>query len=138
MGTTCACSARVAVADSWPPQFEQVRVSGDAHSSQNFAPERFSCWHRGHFIEPLSSQDGGGRDGGTNLAPGQYGVNNGFNQRGHKFFASSRPGQLDGYFRAIARDGSFVLTCAEEQGACSLSARRESTTVYESIAPRER
>jgi hypothetical protein len=41
-----------AVAESWLPQFEQVRASGVAHSSQNFAPERFSCWHRGHFIQP--------------------------------------------------------------------------------------
>jgi hypothetical protein len=44
-----------AVAESWLPQFEQVRASGVAHSSQNFAPERFSCWHRGHCISPPES-----------------------------------------------------------------------------------
>jgi len=35
------------------PHCEQLRVSGAAHSSQNFAPARFSCWQRGHFM-PLS------------------------------------------------------------------------------------
>src|SRR5262249_43995995 len=59
------------------PQFEQVRASGVAHSSQNFAPERFSCWHRGHFIYPSRARVGGGRDGGTTLARGHYVVNNG-------------------------------------------------------------
>src|SRR5262249_39297295 len=43
------------------------RASGDAHSSQNFAPERFSCCHRGHFIgnlptaEPLKGRSSEGR-----------------------------------------------------------------------------
>jgi len=50
MVNACTCSARVALGDSWLLQFEQVPASRVAHSSQNFAPERFSCWHRGHLI----------------------------------------------------------------------------------------
>jgi hypothetical protein len=38
-----------AVGESWVPQFAQVWTSGAAHSSQNVAWARFSCWHRGHF-----------------------------------------------------------------------------------------
>jgi hypothetical protein len=33
----------------------RVRPSGVAHSSQNFVPRGFSCWHRGHFICGASS-----------------------------------------------------------------------------------
>ena len=39
-----------AVAESGVPQFAQVRGSVAAHSSQNLAGSRFSCWHRGHFM----------------------------------------------------------------------------------------
>jgi hypothetical protein len=35
---------------TWLPQLSQVRRSGAAHSSQNFALALFSCWHFGHFI----------------------------------------------------------------------------------------
>jgi hypothetical protein len=30
-----------------------TRARGAAHSSQNFASGRFSCWHRAHFIVSL-------------------------------------------------------------------------------------
>src|SRR5262245_57477055 len=43
----------LAVAESWAPQFAHTRASGAAHSSQNFAPVLFSCWHRAHFIVSL-------------------------------------------------------------------------------------
>jgi len=33
----------LAVGASWVPQFAQIRASGAAHSSQNFACDRFSC-----------------------------------------------------------------------------------------------
>ena len=36
--------------ESGVPQFAQVRGSVAAHSSQNLAGSRFSCWHRGHFM----------------------------------------------------------------------------------------
>jgi hypothetical protein len=49
----------LAVAESAVPQFEQVRASGVAHSSQNRAPCGFSCWHRGHFMPGLQSTDRG-------------------------------------------------------------------------------
>jgi hypothetical protein len=38
------------VSDTWLRQLSQVRGSGAAHSSQNFAVTVFSCWHFGHFI----------------------------------------------------------------------------------------
>src|SRR6516225_9106023 len=38
------------VSDTWLPQLSQVRGSGAAHSSQNFALALFSCWHCWHFI----------------------------------------------------------------------------------------
>jgi hypothetical protein len=28
-----------------------VRASGAAHSSQNLAPDEFSCWQREHFMK---------------------------------------------------------------------------------------
>jgi hypothetical protein len=36
------------VAESDLPHLAQVRASGAAHSSQNFAPDGFSCWQREH------------------------------------------------------------------------------------------
>jgi hypothetical protein len=45
----------VAVGDSWTPHLEQVRTRGAAHSSQNLAVGRFSCWHRKHFIRLAST-----------------------------------------------------------------------------------
>ena len=38
------------VGDSGRPHLGHARASGAAHSSQNFAPASFSCWHRGHLI----------------------------------------------------------------------------------------
>ena len=43
----------LALGESWLPQLVHVRGKSAAHSSQNFAPDRFSCWHRGHFILKL-------------------------------------------------------------------------------------
>src|SRR5262249_10188893 len=40
----------LAVSHTWLPQLSQVRGSGAAHSSQNFALALFSCWHCWHFI----------------------------------------------------------------------------------------
>src|SRR5215510_7400716 len=44
---------KLAVGESAAPQLAHARARGAAHSSQNFAPRRFSCWHRGHFIPGL-------------------------------------------------------------------------------------
>src|SRR2546425_9464030 len=60
-----------ATAESVVPQFEQLRASGVAHSSQNRAPWEFSCWHRGHFIAGASSGSGrayGQGDGSPHVA----------------------------------------------------------------------
>src|SRR3989442_14983049 len=60
-----------ATAESVVPQFEQLRASGVAHSSQNRAPWGFSCWHRGHFIAGASSGSGrayGQGDGSPHVA----------------------------------------------------------------------
>src|SRR6266508_2812987 len=45
----------LAVGGSWAPQLTHARARGAAHSSQNFAPGRFSCWHRAHFIVTLGT-----------------------------------------------------------------------------------
>src|SRR5215813_4069541 len=37
----------------YAPPLSQVRGSGAAHSSQNFALALFSCWHCWHFIEKV-------------------------------------------------------------------------------------
>src|SRR3972149_2021589 len=42
-----------ALGESWAPQLVHTRAKGAAHSSQNFAPARFSCWHFKHFTECL-------------------------------------------------------------------------------------
>src|SRR4029077_17074099 len=38
------------VKDTQPSQLPHRRISGSAHSSQNFALKLFSCWHFGHSI----------------------------------------------------------------------------------------
>src|SRR3990172_2630700 len=43
-----------ALGESWAPQLVHTRAKGAAHSSQNFAPERFSCWHFKHFTGYLN------------------------------------------------------------------------------------
>src|SRR5262249_39571208 len=43
-----------AVVEAALPQFGHVRARGAAHSSQNFAPVRFSCRHFEHFIRAPS------------------------------------------------------------------------------------
>jgi hypothetical protein len=44
--------------DSGRPHLAHARASGAAHSSQNFAPASFWCWHRGHFIRRTSPSAG--------------------------------------------------------------------------------
>ena len=39
--------------DELAVQRSDARARGVAHSSQNFAPGRFSCWHRGHVMRNL-------------------------------------------------------------------------------------
>jgi hypothetical protein len=34
------------------PHEEHIAASGAAHWPQNRIPGGFSCWHRGHFIQP--------------------------------------------------------------------------------------
>src|SRR5215831_3315659 len=46
-GTSGGHSERVGGPLSKGPHLAQVRASGAAHSSQNFVPVSFSCWHRG-------------------------------------------------------------------------------------------
>jgi hypothetical protein len=43
-----------AVGETELAQLPQVRTSGAAHSSQNFARGAFSCRHRGHCIVEFS------------------------------------------------------------------------------------
>src|SRR5262245_36348848 len=43
-------SQNFAAARRWAPQLAQARGRGAAHSSQNLAPERFSCWQRGQVM----------------------------------------------------------------------------------------
>src|SRR5207249_9926165 len=40
---------------------------GAPHSSQNLAPDRFSCWHRGHCIPPSGVWVGEDRDSRPSL-----------------------------------------------------------------------
>src|SRR5262249_39131118 len=51
------------VGESWAPQLAHARARGAAHSSQNFAPGRLSCWHRRHFMrKPSGSRVGEGSE----------------------------------------------------------------------------